>query len=102
MNKITRIWHGISKAEHADSYLKFLEKTGISDYKKVKGNLSVKVLRRFEGDICHFITQTEWDSYESIKEFAGEDYEKARYYPNDKGYLLELEEHVLHFETYDY
>jgi hypothetical protein len=35
----------------------------------------------------------------SIKSFAGEDYEKAVYYPGDNGILLEFEEKVNHHET---
>jgi len=38
------------------------------------GNLSAKILRRIDGNICHFLTITEWDSYESIKNFAGKDF----------------------------
>ncbi|MHA4843628.1 antibiotic biosynthesis monooxygenase [Flavitalea antarctica] len=100
--KITRTWHGRTKVEHADEYLRFIEDTGLRDYKKVKGNLSVRLLRRIEGDICHFMTVTEWDSYESIKLFAGEDYEKAKYYEGDEQYLLEMEENVKHYETFEY
>ena len=102
MKKITRTWHGMTKAGHADEYLEFVQKTGISDYKNTRGNISAKILRRIEGDTCHFLTVTEWDSYESIKEFAGEDYEKAKYYAEDEKYLLEFEEKVVHYETYEY
>jgi hypothetical protein len=45
---------------------------------------------------------TRWDSIESIKKFAGDQYEKARYYPDDTRYLLELEPTVLHCETFDF
>jgi heme-degrading monooxygenase HmoA len=102
MKKITRMWHGKTKAEHADEYLKYVEDTGMKEYRTVKGNLSSKLLRRLEGDICHFLTVTEWDSYESIKKFAGDDHQKAKYYPGDKKYLLEFEEHVVHYETFEY
>jgi hypothetical protein len=34
-----------------------------------------------------------------VKAFAGEDYEKAKYYPEDERYLLEQDPHVLHFEV---
>ena|SRR3989337_2933648 len=102
MKKITRMWHGKTKAEHADEYLKYVEDTGMKEYRTIKGNLSSKLLRRLEGDICHFLTVTEWDSYESIKKFAGEDHQKAKYYPEDKKYLLEFEEHVVHYETFEY
>jgi hypothetical protein len=97
---ITRVWHGKTKTIHSDKYLDFLKATGIKDYKKTPGILSVKILRRIEGDICHFWTVTEWKEIGSIKIFAGEDYEKARYYPEDKNYLLEFEEKVIHCETY--
>ena len=99
---ITRIWHGVTKPEHADEYLEFLEKTGIADYKKTPGNLSVEILRRVETDVCHFWTVTKWDSVESIKKFAGRDYEKARYYEEDKQYLLEFEPRVIHCETFGF
>ncbi|HRX28663.1 MAG TPA: hypothetical protein P5235_04710 [Saprospiraceae bacterium] len=101
MKKITRIWHGITKAEHADEYLKYIEATGLTDYRNVKGNLSAKILRRIEDDICHFLTVTEWNNFESIKQFAGENYEKARYYDKDRKYLLEFEEKVIHYETFE-
>jgi len=102
IKKITRIWHGVTKAGDADEYLKYVEDTGLKDYKTVKGNLSVKLLRRLEGNVCHFLTVTEWDSYDSIKLFAGADYQKAKYYPGDKKYLLSAEENVAHYETFDY
>jgi heme-degrading monooxygenase HmoA len=99
---ITRMWHGMTKIEHTDEYLNFLETSGISDYKKTEGNLSIEVWRRKENDVCHFWTVTKWNSIENIKKFAGEDYEKARYYPEDKKYLLEFEVKVIHYETYIY
>jgi heme-degrading monooxygenase HmoA len=99
---ITRMWHGRTRIEHADEYLEFLKKSGIPDYKKVPGNLGVQVWRRKEEAVCHFWTVTQWDSIDSIKQFAGEDYEKARYYPEDRQYLLEFEPNVLHFETFEF
>ena len=42
---------------------------------------------------------TLWDSWESIRAFAGDDVERARYYPEDTRYLLELEPTVTHFEV---
>lgn len=99
---ITRIWHGKTEAKHADSYLKFLKETGLKDYLATSGNISAKILRKIDGDICHFYTITEWKDLESIIMFAGYEYEKARYYPEDKEYLFEFEETVAHYETYYY
>ncbi len=99
---ITRMWHGTTRIDHADEYLGFLEQTGIPDYRKTPGNLGVQVWRRKEKDVCHFWTVTRWENIESIKRFAGEEYERARYYPDDAKYLLEFEPNVLHFETFEY
>ena len=60
----------------------------------------MKILRRVEGDVCHFCTVSEWVDLESIKRFAGDEYEKARYYSEDNEYLLEFEETVEHYETF--
>ena len=99
---ITRIWHGTTAAHHAEAYLQYLQESGIADYKKTPGNLGVQVLRRLDGDVCHFWTVTRWDSYESIQGFAGQQYEQARYYPEDAQYLLEFEPTVLHCETFEF
>ncbi len=97
---ITRIWHGKTLAKDADVYLNYIQETGLKDYRNIAGNISAKILRRIEDDICHFLTVTEWDNIENIKQFAGDDYEKARYYEEDKKYLLEFEETVTHYETF--
>ena len=102
MKKITRIWHGKTKAVYADEYLHYVEATGMKEYRNIPGNLSAKLLRKIDREICHFLTVTEWDSYDSIKAFAGDDYQKAKYYPEDKNYLLEFEDEVVHYETFEY
>ena len=48
----------------------------------------------------HFLTISLWDSLESIKRFAGDDYERARYYAEDEKFLLEFEPTVQHYEYY--
>jgi len=96
---IARIWHGVTPASKADEYVEYVNKTGIRDYRATEGNLGVHFLRRIEGDEAHFLTITFWDSVESIKKFAGEEYEKARYYPKDAEYLLGFEERVAHYEV---
>jgi heme-degrading monooxygenase HmoA len=97
---ITRVWHGRTSLQNADSYLSFLLNDGTKKFKQTPGNISIRVWRRKENNCCHFFAVTEWESYDAIKLFAGEDYEKAVYYPQDKGILLEFEEKVMHYETY--
>lgn len=97
---IARIWHGRTTIERAEEYLQYLNETGIPDYRETPGNSGAYVLRRIEGDIAHFQTVSFWESIESIKQFDGEDCERARYYPRDEEFLLELEPKVKHFELF--
>lgn len=97
---IARIWHGVTKAEQANEYLEYLNKTGIPDYQNTPGNRGAFVLLKVKNEKAYFQTLSFWDSIESIKQFAGEDYEKARYYTKDKEFLLEFELFVEHFEAF--
>ncbi|MBL8103299.1 MAG: hypothetical protein JNM02_12265 [Anaerolineales bacterium] len=96
---ITRMWHGRVLTEKASAYREFLNARAIPDYRSVAGNISVHILERADGEITHFITLTFWDSLESIKAFAGEDVETAKYYPEDQDFLLEFEPKVVHYEV---
>jgi heme-degrading monooxygenase HmoA len=96
---IARTWHGMTEASKADEYFDYLNKTGVPEYRATPGNLGVYVLRRIEGDTAHFLLLTLWESEEAIKRFAGPDMEKAKYYPEDEQFLLELEPTVTHYEV---
>ena len=96
---IARTWHGRVPAAQADAYHAYLLRTGLGDYASTPGNRGVQVLRRTEGEITHFLLFTLWDSLDAIRAFAGPDYERARYYPEDDDYLLEKEPFVTHYEV---
>jgi heme-degrading monooxygenase HmoA len=96
---IARIWHGMTPADKADDYVDYLNISGVPGWRSTGGNQGVYTLRRIDGDTAHFLMMSLWDSVESIKKFAGNDYEKARYYPEDSDFLLEFEEHVTHYEV---
>ena len=96
---IARIWHGRTPIEKADAYTSFLNERAIPDYRSIPGNLAVHILRRDEGDIAHFYTFTLWESLEAIRKFAGAPVEKAKYYPEDRDFLLEFEPNVTHWDV---
>jgi len=96
---IARIWHGVVPEEKANEYSEYLMRAWISDLKKDKGSKGVYVFRRQDAGKTHFRVISLWDSYDSIKRFAGEDYQLARYNPEDKDYLLELEKYVTHYDV---
>lgn len=96
---IARTWHGAVPADKAADYYEYLTATGVPDYRKTAGNRGVMVLRRTDGDVTHFLLVTFWDSLYAIEAFAGKDIDRARYYPEDSEYLLELEPHVTHYDV---
>jgi heme-degrading monooxygenase HmoA len=96
---IVRMWHGRVPAEKAGEYRQFLNRRAIGDYRSVPGNISVHVLERAEGAVTHFVTMTFWESMGAVSGFAGQDVEAAKYYPEDRDFLLELEPTVVHYEV---
>jgi hypothetical protein len=46
------------------------------------------------------MTLTHWESRLAIEAFAGKDIARAKYYPEDSGFLLEFEPTVQHHELY--
>lgn len=99
---ITRIWHGRTRTADAAIYRQYVIDTGIPDYLATPGNRGAQIWQRQEGDVTHIWTVSWWDDYESIKAFAGNDWESAKYYEEDKRYLLEFEPRVMHCATYDF
>ncbi len=96
---IVRMWHGRVETSKAQAYREFLNRRAIPDYQSVPGNISVHILERQEGEVTHFVTLTFWESLEAIKGFAGDNIELAKYYPEDKDFLLEFEPTVVHYEV---
>lgn len=96
---IARIWRGVTPADKADDYLAYLEATGLHDYRAIPGNRGVRVLRRIDGEHAEFLLISLWDDYAAIRAFAGDDIERAVYYPEDDVYLLHKEPTVSPYEV---
>jgi heme-degrading monooxygenase HmoA len=96
---IARIWRGATAADRADDYVEYLDRTGVSEYRATPRNRGVLVLRRTEGDRTEFTLVSLWDSMEAIRAFAGEDTERAVFYPEDDDFLVERDLHTRHYEV---
>jgi len=96
---IVRVWHGRVRSENADRYRAFLNARAIPDYGSVPGNEAVYILERQAGDETHFVTLTFWRDELSIRQFAGDKLTQAKYYSEDKEFLLEFEPEVIHYEV---
>jgi len=97
---IARIWHGKTSIEKFEIYTEFLKKIAVPDYQKTDGFISLTFLKRLVNNEGNFTLITYWKNLEVIKNFAGQDFEQAKYYPEDDDFLLEFEEHVEHYEVF--
>jgi heme-degrading monooxygenase HmoA len=95
---IARTWRGWTRREDSDAYVAYLLRTGIREYRATPGNRAAYILRREDGERIEFVTLTFWDSIETVKGFAGEDVDRAVFYPEDDRFLVERETTVRHFE----
>jgi len=74
---IARLWHGWTKPEHADEYENLLRTRILPEIHRVPGYNGAWLMRRREGEEVEFITLTFWDSWESVREFAGNSQDHA-------------------------
>ena len=96
---VMRTWRGAVRREDAERYLEHQGGTGISEYRETPGNLGALVVRRWVGELVEVTTVSFWASMEAVKAFAGENPERARFYPGDDELLAEKDLHADHFEV---
>ncbi|MGZ3517746.1 MAG: antibiotic biosynthesis monooxygenase family protein [Vulcanimicrobiaceae bacterium] len=97
---IARIWHGAVPAAKADPYLELMRTVGLPDYRKTPGNQGAFVLHEISEEVAHVVMLTFWESLDAIKQFAGDDITRAKYYEFDREFLIEMEPTVKHYEVY--
>ena len=94
---IARIWRGWTSRDDAEAYVRYMEHVAAPDSLGTPGNRGFSVLHRPDGDREEFLTVSLWDSLESIRAFAGDEIEKAVFYPEDDRYLADRELTTSHF-----
>jgi heme-degrading monooxygenase HmoA len=94
---IARLWKGAVRKQDGDAYAAYMQRTGVAGYVSTPGNRGVWMLRRDLGENTEFLMFTLWDSLESVKAFAGEDYETAVFYPEDERFLVERDLTSTHY-----
>ncbi len=98
---ISRIWHGWTTSEHADSYEDLLRSEifdGISR-RQIEGYRGIELLRREIGDTIEFVTIMWFESLDDVRAFAGPDFETAVVPPNARQLLLRFDERSAHYEV---
>lgn len=98
---ISRIWHGYTTPENADTYESLLKSeifVGIKG-REIPGFRNIQLFRRSLGDEVEFITVMWFDTLEAVKAFAGEDYEAAVVPPSARAVLKRFDDRSQHYEV---
>jgi heme-degrading monooxygenase HmoA len=97
---ICRIWHGYTTNKNADTYENLLKEeifVGIKN-RNIDGYKGIQLLRRHLDFETEFITIMWFDSIDSVKEFAGNDYEKAVVPEKAQRVLSHFDKRSQHYE----
>ena len=102
-NKILRIWKGWTSPENAPVYESMLKNEVFPEVvrKGVKGLEKVSISTRSKKNEVEFFLALQFDSLDSVKAFAGEDYEAAYIPDNAKRVLSRYETTARHYELLD-
>jgi heme-degrading monooxygenase HmoA len=98
---ISRIWHGYTTHENADTYEKLLKDeifNGIKN-RNIKGYRGIQLLRRSLEQETEFITIMWFDSFDSVIEFAGAYYENAVVPEKAQKILARFDSKSQHYEV---
>jgi hypothetical protein len=98
---ISRVWHGYTTPENADVYENLLVEeifTGIGD-RHIEGYHGIQLFRRDVNGEVEFITVMWFDSIDSVRVFAGDDYEAAVVPPKARAVLKRFDARSQHYEV---
>jgi antibiotic biosynthesis monooxygenase (ABM) superfamily enzyme len=96
---IARVWRGATLGEDADAYAAYVEESGMKAARALPGSRGTIVLRRLRAGRAEFETILLFDSMDDVTAFAGDDLDKAVFFPEDDRYLVERDLEVSHFEA---
>jgi len=98
---ISRIWHGWTTPENADTYESLLKSEifhGIKD-REITGYKGIHLLRQDHGNEVEFITIMWFENLNAVRSFAGEDYEVAVVPKKARAVLSRFDARSQHYEV---
>jgi heme-degrading monooxygenase HmoA len=99
---ILREWRAEIRRTTSAAYVRYVQDTGVVEYRRTAGNLgAVVAVRDLDESRSEIVTLSWWTSMDAIRAFAGDPPDRARYFPDDDQYLLTRPDHVRHFRSSD-
>ncbi|HVR37656.1 MAG TPA: hypothetical protein VMU84_01060 [Thermoanaerobaculia bacterium] len=96
---VARTWRGAVREQDLDAYIQYLHETGFDEYTRTPGNRGLLALSRIEDGRAELLLLTLWESRDAIRAFAGDDIDRAVFYPRDDEFLIDRDERVLHYNV---
>ncbi|MHA1950645.1 MAG: antibiotic biosynthesis monooxygenase [Candidatus Thorarchaeota archaeon] len=98
---ISRIWHGWTNHKNADAYEELLRTEIFSNITKQskQGYRGIHLLRRDVEDGVEFVTIMWFDTLDSVRAFAGEEYEVAVVPPEARQLLSRFDDRSAHYQV---
>jgi heme-degrading monooxygenase HmoA len=96
---IARIWKGWTKAENADEYEKLLREVVYPGLRAIAGYCGGYILRQNGEHETEFVTVNLFETLESVKAFAGQDYETPVFEPDARRLLSRVEPIARHYDV---
>jgi heme-degrading monooxygenase HmoA len=98
---ISRLWRGWTAPQDADTYEDLLRAEIFPAIlaRNIEGFRRIELYRASADQECEFVTVMWFDSLESIKAFAGPDYETAVVPPKARAVLKRFDERSRHYEV---
>ena len=95
---ISRQWRGLAKPDRSQAYVDHLRKETFPAIRKLPGFLRASVLRRPLPEGVEYLVVTEWANLEAIRQFSGDDAERAVVPPAVREMMREYDPVVRHYE----
>lgn len=96
---IARMWRGEVSTNKAKEYRSFLNRQALPDYGAIDGNRGVYIFERQEGEQTHFEILSLWSGEDALTKFAGDNWEQAKYYEEEKTFLEIFEPMAKHYRV---
>ena len=95
---ISRVWRGETMSANESAYRTFLTSRIFPTLKKIPGHRGAYLLRREKDRNVEFLVMTLWDSMQAVRQFAGDNPERAVVEPEARAILSNFDEFVRHYE----
>lgn len=96
---ISRHWRALARRDQAQNYIGHLRSETFPALRELAGFVDASILSRQVEEGIEFLIVTRWESMGAIRQFAGEDPEKAVVPAAVAAMMLDYERRVRHFEV---